>query len=287
MRDAEEQLRVKQQGATKAEIIQAQASVDQQRASLQKLRQGGTAADIAAAQANVDQANANLEKLTAPSTATDLSIQQASVAQAEQSLKQAQLNLENAVLKAPFAGVVTAVNVVPGSIANGTTAAVQLIDRSTLHVDLKLSENDVVKVQLGQPVTLTIDSLNGWKAQGKVSYIAPAAQKTNDVVTYAVRVSFPDSDPSVKVGMTANLNITTAQKNGVLLVPNSALLPKGAGHVVQVLGADGRTTSEVDVQTGLSDATQTEITSGLHEGDRIVALPNNGAPRPNRGPFGG
>ena len=162
----------------------------------------------------------------------------------------------------------------PGSSATSASAAVSLIDRSTLHVDLKLSENDVAKVQLGQSVDLTIDALKDWNAQGRVSYIAPSAESNNGVVTYAVRVSFPDGDARVKVGMTANLTITIARKETVLLVPNTALLPKGAGHIVQLLGADGRTTSDVDVQIGLSDGTQTEIISGLKAGDAVVTSPN-------------
>jgi HlyD family secretion protein len=252
--DAQAQLTALQ-NPSKTDIAQAQAGVDQAKASL-------------------TQAQANLAKLTAPGTATDVDIQQASITQAEQSLKQAQLKLDQATLKPPFDGVVTAVNIVPGSTASSATAAISMLDRSTLHVDLKLSENDVAKVQLGQPVTLTIDALKDWKAAGTVSYIAPSAESSNGVVTYRVRVDFPDSDARVKVGMTANLTITIAQKDGVLLVPNTALLPKGAGRVVQALSADGKTTSEVDVQTGLSDGTQTEITSGLKAGDRIVTTPS-------------
>jgi hypothetical protein len=63
------------------------------------------------------------------------------------------------------------------------------------------------------------------------------------------------------------------------------LLPKGSSHVVQVLGPNGKT-SDVDVQTGISDGTQTEIVSGVTEGMRIVAIPapTNAQP-PN--PFGG
>ncbi|MBK9709858.1 MAG: efflux RND transporter periplasmic adaptor subunit [Kouleothrix sp.] len=237
------------------DITQKQASVDQARASLA-------------------QAQANLSKLTAPGTDSDVAIQGASVMQAEQSLKQAQLKLEQATLKAPFDGVVTAVNIVPGSAASSATAAISMLDRSTLHVDLKLSENDVAKTQLGQPVALTIDALRDWQAAGAVSYIAPSAESSNGVVTYRVRVGFPDSAARVKIGMTANLTITTAKKDGVLLVPNTALLPKGAGHVVQVPSADGKTTGEVDVQTGLSDGTQTEITGGLKAGDKVVSNPS-------------
>jgi HlyD family secretion protein len=152
-------------------------------------------------------------------------------------------------------------------------------------VDLKLSENDVAKVQLGQPVDLTIDALKDWKAQGTVSYIAPSAETSNGVVTYAVRVSFPDGDARVKVGMTANLTIVTAKKDGVLLVPNTALLPKGAGHVVQVLNTDGKTTREVDVQTGLTDGANTEIVGGLKAGDKVVTNPSTTKPK-SSGLFG-
>lgn len=249
------------------DIAQKQASVDQAKASL-------------------SQAQANLAKLTAPGTESDVNIQQTSITQAEQSLKQAQLKLADATLKAPFDGVITSVGIVPGSSTAGSTASISLIDRSTLHVDLKLSENDVAKAELGQKVGLTIDALKDWSTEGTVSYISPVGESSNGVVTYAVRVSFPDTDARVKVGMTANLAITTASKDGVLLVPNSALQPKGAGRAVLVPNVDG-TTREVDVQTGLSDGTQTEITSGLSENDTVVTTAT--APsttQPRGGPFG-
>jgi len=168
----------------------------------------------------------------------------------------------------------------------GVTPLVSLVDRSEIHVDLKLSENDVVKVALGQPVTLTSDSLPNWSAKGTVSYIAPAAQVTNGVTTYAVRASFGDSDPLLRVGMNSNVSIITAHKSDVLLVPSTALLPKGSGHAVQRLNADGKTVNEVDVQTGLTDGTLTEVVSGLKSGDQVVPLPSLGTPKPS-GPFGG
>ncbi len=251
---------------SKNTIAQRQASVDQ-------------------AQATLAQAQANLQKLSAGGTANEIAIQQASVTQAEVALAQARLALEQMTLVSPFNGVVTAVTIVPGSNVSTAANAISLIDRSTLHVDLKLSENDVAAVHLGQPVDLVIDALKDWSAQGIVSYIAPSSESSNGVVTYAVRVSFPDSDPRVKVGMTANLVITTSKKDQVLLVPNSALLPKGAERVVQVLNADG-TIREVEVQTGLSDGSNMEITSGLKAGDKVVTVPTTSTTAPRTGFFG-
>jgi multidrug efflux pump subunit AcrA (membrane-fusion protein) len=86
--------------------------------------------------------------------------------------------------------------------------------------------------------------------------------------------------------MSTNLNITTNSKDGVLLVPNTALLPKGAGRVVQVPNADG-TTREVEVQIGLTDGTKTEVVSGLNDGDRVVTTPGVSTQPKRPGLFGG
>ena len=84
--------------------------------------------------------------------------------------------------------------------------------------------------------------------------------------------------------MTANLEIVTATREGALLVPNTALQPKGAGRVVLVPNADG-TAREVEVTTGLSDGVNTEILSGLSEGDTVVTNPG-AEERPGGGLFG-
>jgi HlyD family secretion protein len=272
-----------------SKIQSAAANLAQAQANLARLTPA--AEDVTAAKANLDQARANLARLTAPATATDLQIQQAAVAQAESALQQAQLALDSATLKAPFAGIVLDIGIEPGSSVNSATPVLRLINRNPLHVDLKLSENDVAQVQLDQPVTLVIASLDGWKTEGKVSYIAAAANNSNGVVTYPVRVSFADNDPRVKVGMTADLTIVTGRKDNVLLVPSTALLPKGAGRVVQVPQVDAKgkplPPREVDVQTGLSDGTNTEILSGIGEGEPVIALPSASTSRSPSGPFGG
>ncbi len=250
------------------QIASAQASV----ASAQKRLDDLTVSESerASALASLESAKSTLAKLTAAASANDLAIAQANVKSAQESLNQAKLNLENAKLTAPFNGVITDVRIAQGS--NATGAAISMMNRDTLHVDLKLNETDVVRVQDNMPVQLTIDSLKNWNAQGIVEYIAPAGVSTNGVATYAVRVSLPDTDPRVKVGMTANVDITIEQKDNVLVIPNTALLPQGTGHVVEIVNADN-TTQKVPVTIGLSDGAQTEITGGISEGTKIIALP--------------
>ena len=272
LRDAEAQLREVSAGATAEELTQAEAAVTQARATLTRLRQGGTPAEVAQAEAAVTQARASLERLSAPATATDRDIQRAGLAQAEQALAQARLRLDQATLRAPFAGVVTTVHSTTGSAISPSAPALVLIDRAPMHVDLRLSENDVVQVRLGQPVTLAIAALPGWTAVGTVGLIANAAATTGGVVTYRVRVDLEDRDPMVRLGMTADVTIVTAKREATLLVPNTALLPHGADQVAQILTADN-TLRTVTVQTGLSDDVNTEILSGLSEGDHVIAVP--------------
>ncbi len=267
------------------DVVQAQASVDQARASLQKLRQGGSSADIAAAQANVDQSQANLEKLTAPATETDLAVQQAAVAQAEQALEQAQAQARQRRAQ----GALRRHRDQRDDRAGQQRLQQQRRDQPdrpqhAARGYVAERERRGARCSSTQPVTLTIDALKDWKAEGTVSYIAPSATVNNSVVTYLVRVSFPDSDARVKVGMTANVSIVTATKENALLVPNSALLPNGAGYAVQVPNAGGGT-REVMVQTGLSDGTQTEIIDGLKAGDQVISNPSIGT-TPRSGGFG-
>lgn len=272
-----------------ANVAQAEQALKDAQIQLDALR-NPTASDIAAAVATVEQnqasvasAQASLDKIIIPGTESDVAIQQAAVTQAEQSLAQAQLKLDNATLVAPFAGVISAVNIVIGQTTSGT--AIQLIDRDPLRIDLSLSENDIVQVTVGDPVEITVDAIRDWKQTGTITAIAPVADTTSGVVAYSARIDFSDSDPRLLVGMTANLTIVTDQRENVLLVPNSALLPKGTDRVVQIIGADGQP-QEVDVTIGISDGIVSEVLSGLEEGQTIVATPTSRTNNAPRGPFG-
>jgi RND family efflux transporter MFP subunit len=277
---------LRDRGPTTTEVSAAMANLRSAELRLEQLQEAeANEAEIASAEAALYQARASLATLTSGAAASDVELQEAGVEQAALAVQRAELALENSVLTAPFDGIVTQVNVEPGSGTGGAAPPLTLMDRSTLYVDLRLNENDVARVRIGQPATVQVDALRPWQAEGTVTTIAPAAEVVSGVVTYGVRVSFADDDPDLRVGMTATLDIVTDQKEDALLVPTTALLPKGAGYVVQVVETDGGVPTEVGVQIGLSDGVMTEIVSGLTVGQQVVALPSE--PRPTRGgPFG-
>lgn len=291
-------------GGTASDITIARASLEQAQAQYNKLKQGATPAQIAAAQAQVDSANASLAKLTAPSTETDIEAAAAGVDQAQASLDAAKLALDQATLTAPFDGMIGAVNIVPGSSSGGggssTSSPITLIDRSSMYVNLSLSETDVARVQPGQAVRITFDALPEAVINGKVAAVAPTATTTQNVTTYAVQVTFDPGSTPIKIGMTANATITVQTVNGALLAPNRALQTQNNAKFVQVLYGDQKLPVTVQVETGVSNGSQTVITgctdSGsqcLQPGDQLVvpsATTSTGTsttPQRQGGGFGG
>lgn len=272
--------------AESANVTQAEAALADAKLQLQTLL-NPTEADIAAAEATVQQneaslasAKANLDKIITPGTQTDVAIQQASVTQAEASYNQAQLKLDNASLKAPFDGVVSSVGLTVGQTSSGST--IGMVDRDPMHIDVKFGETDIVYIKVGQSAKLTIDALPDWQQTGTVTNISPVADTTSGVVSYKARIDFEDTDQRVLIGMTAIVELVTAEKKGVLLIPNSAILPKGSGRIVQI--PDGQSTKEVDITIGLSDGVQTEVLTGLTEGQEIISTPLTNTSQ--RGGFG-
>jgi HlyD family secretion protein len=264
-----------------SDLRQAQAAVTQAQSQLTALQGGGTQASLTSAQSQVTQAQANLDALTAPGTASDIAAAEATVLQAQADVATAQRNLDQAALKAPFDGVVSAVSLVLGSTSNsgnstsssGTTssgASITLVDRSKLHVDINLSETDAARVQVGQPVALTFDALPNVTIQGKVTTIAPAATVQQNVVTYPVQVEFDPGNTPVKVGMSTTADIQIQQVNNAILVPSRAVQTAGNNHTVTVLQGAERTPVMVQVETGPTSNGQVVITSCVDTGAQCL-----------------
>jgi HlyD family secretion protein len=254
---------------SQASLAGAQADVASAQAQLDKLRQGGSAADIAAAQAQVDQARIDLEKLSAPAAASDIAAAEADVAQARAQLDTAANKLAQATLTAPFAGTVAAVNITPGSQA-GSDTAVTLVDTSALYVDINLSEIELPKVKQGQSASITFEALPGTTLSGTVESIAPTATSGQSVVTYLVRLRFDPGEAAVKVGMTADASIEVERHAGVIQAPSRAISSSGPIQTIQVLYGDDRTPVSIQVETGASNGSMTEIVRCVDTGKQCL-----------------
>ncbi len=247
------------------------------------------AAVVARSQASVDTAAAQIQ-----------------TAQAE--LETAQTDLTKAYISSPIDGVVLARSVEPGYAVAASLQAVELLtlasDLKTLDLEIDVDEADVSVVKPGQKATFTVSAYPNKNFPATLTKVAygPTESETN-VVTYTAYLKVMNNELLLRPGMTATARIVTEQRQNALLVPNTALrfapsVSKGSGSAVDTLmmgpprssnkvskEVGGVTTQrkntvwvlrsdsaqEIDIITGASDGTYTEVISGdLKEGDLVI-----------------
>jgi HlyD family secretion protein len=305
----------------RSSLLQAKQSRD---ATELKDRQSVASAkgQVSAAQRTLDSQQATVAVNDQPADADTVASAQTAVDKDEVALKQAKATVADATLRASVAGTVGTISAVKGqpsssssgsgssgsssstssgagaasgaggstasttsSTASSSTGLVEIVDTTHLQVTADVAEADIVKVRNGQPATAVFAASNK-TVQGRVSSIDTTSTVTNNVVEYGVTITLDASAASLRVGQTATVTITTGTRKDALSVPTSALTRTGDRYTV--LRRANAADSTVEVQTGLVGTTDTEITSGLNEGDQVVitlstASTSAGAGGPRRG----
>jgi macrolide-specific efflux system membrane fusion protein len=191
------------------------------------------------------------------------------VSNAQATRSQLAEQLAAGTLKAPIAGIVTAVNIVEGLDAPSGDAIV--IDSTGLQVTAQVVESDLAKIVVGQAASVAIGAV-GADVTGTVTSIAPTAttsNSSNGVVSYAATIVLTDPPAAVRAGMTADVTITVANASNVLTVPAAALRGSAGNYTVLLLDAAGQPVAQ-PVTVGLVTASLAEIKSGLTEGQEVV-----------------
>ena len=229
------------------------------------------------------QSNLKSDKTAISNSDLDITSQQLSLTKAQNSLADAKAALGNYYIYAPFSGVVGSVSVKKGDTISSGTSAITFITQNQM-TQISLSEVDITKIKVGNKVVLTFDAISGLSIAGKVTEIDTLGTVSQGVVSYNVKIMFDTQDDRIKPGMSVSANVITETRQNVLTVPNSAVKTKNGSSYVLVLNqkqdlanlsANQGFTSAVaptqkTVEIGLSDSTNTEITSGLLEGDQVV-----------------
>ncbi len=224
-------------------------------------------------------------------------------------LQTAKDNLANAVMTAPAAGTIISINGVVGAQVGGGgssssgSAFIVLEDLTQLAITAQVNEADISSVKVGQSAQFTVPAYPSATFYGTVTSVSPNGQTTSNVVTYPVTVTVDThslNGDALLPDMTASLTITTQERIGVLLVPNKAIsfaqslltsgkldrsqirsllanalqnsgsqTPQGTAGFVVVM-QNGNLTPKI-IFTGLTDGTNTEVLSGLTEGEQIVS----------------
>ncbi len=233
---------------------------------------------ITVAEANIkttkkllEVAKAQLAMIKAPARNEDIVLAQAA-------LDSVKKQIENSIIKAPINGVVTKVNYEAGEQASAGKPAFSMVGENNFRVDVDISESDIAKVRIGNPVEITLDAFgDDVKFSGKVYFIEPAATVIQDVIYYRVKIKFIGEKQltrKIKPGMTANVVITTMEKKNILTMPGRAVTRKNGGKYARVL-VNGRI-REMPVKIGLrGDEGVVEVLAGVKEGDKVVTFIKN------------
>lgn len=174
-------------------------------------------------------------------------------------LQQKEIAYQNTMITAPFDGVLAKLDVKAGDEINSGDAIATFITKQKI-ATISLNEVDVAKIKTGQKVVLTIDAIEGIDVQGTVAEVDLVGSVSQGVVSYNVKINLDTQDERIRSGMSISATIKTDAKDGVLLVPNSAI--RNGGVMTR--------TGMKKVEVGISNETSTEIVSGLVEGDEIV-----------------
>jgi len=290
--------------------------------------------DIAEANGDVTKANANTLLVNARNglrTARSdrpgsIDVQRAVVRSAAALVALAQNDVNNAVLRAPIGGTVSAITgtvgeyvgagsgttaLAPGSDASipgvgaaassdaagnaasglsatrpGGGAFIVLNNINTFQVVVPFEESDASKVAPNQKVEVTFDALPGLERAGTVLSLAPTGVNISGVTNYYATVLLTESDPRLVAGQTAEVAVATQSVDNVLTVPNAAVLRDGGQSFVNIPGPDGKPV-RTPFQPGVVGDGNTQVVSGLREGQEVQLPQVNTPPPPPAGTIGG
>jgi HlyD family secretion protein len=217
-----------------ANLVKAEVAVSDNRRTLdrniQLMKMNAIAqASLDTAQANYDSALAQRDANRAQLGVAGAQIEsaKAQVEHDKAALKMAETNLRYATIRSPVSGTVISRNVDVGQTVAASLQAPTLFtiakDLAEMQVDTNFSEADIGRIEKGQEATFTVDAYPEQTFRGRVSQVRNAPQTVQNVVTYDVVIHVDNKDLKLKPGMTANVSIVIAHREGVLKIPNAAL----------------------------------------------------------------
>lgn len=200
----------------------------------------------------------------------------------EREVEQWKQQLDDMIIRAPFAGVVTAKNAQPGEMISTMSAGgftrtgiCTIVDMSSLEIEVDVNESFINRIQPQQPVEATLDAYADWKIPGKVIAIIPTADRQK--ATVKVRVGFDQLDErilpdmAVKVAFRATDNGKAAPVSGSVVVPKAAIQNRDGRDVVWIVS--GARVERRAITIAQTTGDESTIAAGLTGGEKVVVNP--------------
>jgi RND family efflux transporter, MFP subunit len=195
----------------------------------------------------------------------------AALDQAQAGVSAVQVQINNANITAPIAGVVSEKAVEVGQLAGGQSGSVTVIDYSSLDAEINIPDKMLSKIQVGLSVPITINSSPDDKIVGVIESISPNTSSKNNF--YVVKVKIDNSKDDIKAGMFAKISLPAEKKDNILMVPNETIkMENGVNYLYTV---DNGEVKKISVETGISNEKFTEVTGKVEEGMDIITEGQN------------
>ena len=205
---------------SEAVLRQAERAIERQKTLAERGITAQSALDTATRDAEVARADITIAKAMIESA-------EAGIAQRQAQLDQAQIDLDRTIIRSPINGTVISRTVDVGQTVAASLQAPELFqiaqDLRRIRLEAQVNEADVGVIEEGNSVTFSVDAYPERKFNGRVTQVRLAATELQNVVTYTVIVEASNEDRRLFPGMTANVQIVTAEKDNVLRVANDAL----------------------------------------------------------------
>jgi HlyD family secretion protein len=226
---------------------------------------------IDTAESEFQKAKDDLSLLIAPVREEDINLHQAQVDQAKSQVNILENQIEKAYLRSPVEGQVIEIKKRVGEMVQPglQDVVITILPVAPFEIEVDIYEEDIVKIEVGNPVDISLVAFPEKKFLGKVISIDPAEKLIEGVVYYEVSIDFEEIPEGVKPGMTADLIIKTASKEDVLVIPEDAIQKKEGKTIAEVF-KDG-TIEEREIETGLWGSNDlVEVISGLSEREKVI-----------------
>ncbi len=168
-----------------------------------------------------------------------------------------------------YNGVITAINLEEGDSIHTGTVLVSLYDMDEVSMTVTVDEDDMTDISLGSEAKVNLTAYPDTVFQGTVSEISDAETDSSGNVTYDVTVTLAGDVSGLFQGMTGDITFISQETTDVLYVSRRAIITEGDDTYVKVRDESGKV-KKIQVTTGFTDGTYTEITGGLSEGDTVL-----------------
>lgn len=223
---------------------------------------------IALAEQAVTLAKADATNQNAPARNEAIDRANADVAQAQARLNRIDSTIADRTLTAPFGGVITNIDILPGETVT-TVPVVTLLANSEFDVTARIPEIDIGKLQTGQRVEMLFDARTTEVVTGAITFISPRATEIDGVAYYEAIIKFDTVPTWIRSGLNADIEIIISERTDSLRIPRRFLTTTDTGYEVLVL-KDG-TTATTTIEVLLEGNDGFVAITGLNQGDTIIA----------------